>query len=101
VIEFGEFASWMELHKSLTHHPRECGPDEEEMMQLFRVFDKDSDGSINAKDLSDTMKDLGLVLTGDDTAAMMREAGLGPDGNIHYKGLCCCSYEMRRLFFYI
>ena len=88
VIEFEEFAAWAEKHKPLTVRPREAGPDEEEMMQLFRVFDKDGDGSINAKDLQDTMKDLGLVLTRDDTTAMMKEAGLGPDGNIHYKGAC-------------
>ncbi|KAI0219184.1 putative calmodulin-like protein 2 [Lamellibrachia satsuma] len=88
VIEFGEFAAWAENHKSLTHQPRETGPDEQEMMQLFHVFDKDGDGSISARDLGDTMKDLGLVLTRDDTAAMMREAGLGPNGNIHYKEFC-------------
>ena len=88
VIEFEEFAAWAEKHKPLTVRPREAGPDEEEMTQLFRVFDKDGDGSINAKDLHDTMKDLGLVLTRDDTTAMMKEAGLGPDGNIHYKGVC-------------
>ena len=87
MIEFEEFAAWAEKHKALTVRPREAGPDEEEMMQLFRVFDKDGDGSINAKDLHDTMKDLGLVLTRDDTTAMMKEAGLGPDGNIHYKGI--------------
>ena len=33
-----------------------------------------------------TMKELGLSLTPEDVKAMMRQAGVGPEGKIYYKG---------------
>lgn len=41
---------------------------------------------LNAQEVMLTMKELGMSLTKDDVAAMMRQAGVGPHGNIYYQG---------------
>ena len=58
------------------------------MQQLFHIFDRDGDGFINAVDIRDTMKELGVVLTNEDVAAMMSQAGVGPKGKLYYKDFC-------------
>ncbi len=60
---------------------------ENELRETFKVFDKDGDGFISAKDVTDTMKELGVVLTSDDVKAMMRRAGVGPQGKIYFRGM--------------
>ena len=88
VIEFDEFQSWMREHSPPA--PDRASSDDDELNQLFRIFDKDGDGCICAADLRSTMKDLGLVLTRDDVAAMMKQVGLGADGKILHEGDAGC-----------
>ena len=54
---------------------------------LYRVFDRQQKGYIEAGDLKVTMKQLGVTLTNDDVKAMMHDAGVKADGRIYYEGL--------------
>ncbi len=53
---------------------------------IFRVFDRQSKGYIDAGDLKATMTQLGVELTSHDVEAMMHDAGVKADGRIFYEG---------------
>ena len=57
-----------------------------EMQQAFQVFDRDGSGYIDAKEIRVTMHELGVVVTSDDVAAMLQEAGVQLDGRLYYNG---------------
>ena len=42
--------------------------------------------ALTAQEVQLTMKEIGLSLTPEDVKAMMRQAGVGPEGKIFYKG---------------
>lgn len=64
----------------------ESSPDDE-LKQLFQIFDKDGNGEISAKEIRATMRELGMTLTDDDVAEMMKEAGVKPTGKLTIDGL--------------
>jgi Ca2+-binding EF-hand superfamily protein len=51
------------------------------------VFDKNRDGHVDENELKQTMKDLGMTLSGSDISAMMKKAGCKIAGRIYYEGL--------------
>merc|ERR1719436_1539685 len=57
---------------------------EEELIEAFKVFDKNEDGFISALELRDCMKNLGEKLTDAEVDEMIREADMDGDGHINY-----------------
>ena len=58
---------------------------EKELKEAFRVFDRDGDGCISAKDLRHIMTNLGEKLTDEEVDEMIMEADINGDGQIDYE----------------
>jgi len=58
---------------------------EEDIIEAFRVFDKDGNGTISAAELRHVMTNLGEKLTDEEVDEMIREADVNGDGIIDYK----------------
>jgi len=58
---------------------------EEDIIEAFRVFDKDGNGTISAAELRHVMTNLGEKLTEEEVDEMIREADVNGDGIIDYK----------------
>eukprot|EP01083_Nonionella_stella_P059611 155962_1 len=58
---------------------------EEELMEAYRVFDKDGNGFISAYELRHVLTNLGEKLTDDEVYEMIREADFDGDGQINYE----------------
>mmetsp|Transcript_13981 Transcript_13981/g.30405 ORF Transcript_13981/g.30405 Transcript_13981/m.30405 type:complete len:159 (-) Transcript_13981:51-527(-) len=57
---------------------------EEELIEAFKVFDRDEDGFISARELRDSMNNLGEKLQNSEVDEMIKEADLDGDGQINY-----------------
>merc|ERR1719284_2299860 len=57
---------------------------EEELIEAFKVFDRDEDGFISAGELRSSMMNLGEKLTDAEVDEMIREADMDGDGQINY-----------------
>eukprot|EP00420_Gonyaulax_spinifera_P032365 CAMPEP_0197887874 /NCGR_PEP_ID=MMETSP1439-20131203/19834_1 /TAXON_ID=66791 /ORGANISM="Gonyaulax spinifera, Strain CCMP409" /LENGTH=148 /DNA_ID=CAMNT_0043507733 /DNA_START=56 /DNA_END=502 /DNA_ORIENTATION=+ len=57
---------------------------EEELIEAFKVFDRDGDGFISAFELRDSMTNLGEKLSDTEVDEMIREADIDLDGLINY-----------------
>ncbi|KAL7328596.1 hypothetical protein PS15p_206841 [Mucor circinelloides] len=77
-IDFNEFLTIMSRMK---------GTDETEndLVEAFKVFDKDQDGSITQDELRSVMANLGQKLTSQELDEMIKEADTDGDGKINYK----------------
>ena len=71
--------------------------DDAEMRALFAAFDKDHNGYIDAKELKQTMAEIGMPVSAADVKQMLREAGVSKKhGRIYYEGqskviiIMCC-----------
>merc|ERR1712216_255156 len=58
---------------------------EEEILEAFKVFDKDGNGFISAAELRHIMTNLGEKLTDEEVDEMLREADIDGDGQINYE----------------
>lgn len=59
----------------------------DEMMDFFRVFDKDGNGLISASEIRQAMSNLGIELDDKQIQQMIKAADADGDGQINYKGL--------------
>lgn len=57
---------------------------EEDILEAFKVFDKDGNGVISARELKHVMANLGEALTDFEVDAMIKEADMDGDGCINY-----------------
>lgn len=57
---------------------------EEELLEAFRVFDKEGNGKISASELRHIMTTLGEKLSEEEVEEMMTEADYNGDGQINY-----------------
>lgn len=72
--------------KSLTPPPRHFSQNtQEEILEAFKVFDKDGNGFISAAELRHIMTNLGEKLTDEEVDEMIREADIDGDGQINYE----------------
>ncbi|WZZ81445.1 hypothetical protein YC2023_102017 [Brassica napus] len=55
-----------------------------ELLEVFRVFDRDGDTLISALELGEGMKDMGMKITEEEAERMVREADLDGDGFLSY-----------------
>ena len=79
MIDFEEFLMLMAVKM------RDSDPDEE-MLEAFRVMDKDSDGVIGHDELKQVMLVLGESLTDREIEEMIGEVDADGDGQITYEG---------------
>ena len=56
----------------------------QECKETFKMFDKDGDGTITAKELGIVMRQLGLNPTEDDLLEMIQEVDENGDGEINF-----------------
>ena len=64
------------------------GDSEEELLEAFKVFDKDGNGQISAAELRHVMTNLGEKLTDEQVDEMIKEADIDGDGHVNYEGTC-------------
>jgi len=57
------------------------------MLQTFRFFDEDGDGTISREELKKCMRKIGEELSDDDLNEMLNEADLNGDGQIDFNGM--------------
>jgi calmodulin len=76
-VDFDEFAYMM------TRQMRE-GDTEPDIIEAFRVFDKDNDGKITVAELTHIMKDLGETVPQEELDEMIAQADTDKDGIIDY-----------------
>lgn len=58
----------------------------DEIMDFFRVFDKDGNGLITASEIRQAMSNLGMNLDDKQIQQMIKAADVDGDGQINYKG---------------
>ena len=62
-----------------------CGkPSEDELIESFRLFDKNGDGRVSADELKHVMRSLGQPLADTEVEAMIRECDTDGSGFITY-----------------
>ena len=79
-IDFSEFLTMMEKQNKDHNDP------ESELMEAFKVFDRNNDGFISAEELALTMRNLGEKLTDAEVKDMLDAADINKDGKIDYHG---------------
>ena len=77
-IDFPEFLTMMARKMKDTDS-------EEEILEAFKVFDKDGNGFISAAELRHIMTNLGEKLTDEEVDEMIKEADMDGDGQINYE----------------
>ena len=77
-IEFSEFLNLMAKKMKDTDT-------EEELIEAFKVFDKDGNGFISAAELKHVIINLGEKLSEEEIEDMVKEADFDGDGQINYK----------------
>lgn len=80
LIEFSEFVALV----SPELLPEKSPYTEEQLRQLFRLFDRDGNGYITAAELAHSMAKLGHALTAKELTEMIKEADIDGDGRISF-----------------
>ncbi|CAN1173590.1 Probable calcium-binding protein CML17 [Linum perenne] len=88
-VEFSEFLALVAPDlvgkNSAEEEEREKSPySEEQLKQLFRMFDRDGNGYITAAELAHSMAKLGHALTVEELNGMITEADTDGDGRISF-----------------
>ncbi|XP_058782379.1 probable calcium-binding protein CML18 [Vicia villosa] len=81
MIEFSEFVALVapELLRAKSPYT------EEQLRQLFRMFDRDGNGFITAAELAYSMAKFGHALTAEELTGMIKEADMDGDGTISFQ----------------
>merc|ERR1719262_895341 len=77
-IDFPEFLSLMSRKMKDTDT-------EEELIEAFKVFDRDGSGFISAMEMRHVMSNLGEKITDEEIDEMTREADVDAEGNFNYE----------------
>ncbi|XAR70661.1 hypothetical protein NMG60_11027583 [Bertholletia excelsa] len=81
LVEFSEFVALVSPDLIQTKSPYT----EEQLKQLFKMFDRDGNGYITAAELAHSMADLGHALTAEELTGMIKEADSDGDGRINFQ----------------
>lgn len=88
-IGFTEFVKMMEHNVKGSNH-------EQELLEAFGMFDKNSDGFISAGELQHIMNTLGEKISEKDLSDMIREADSTGNGQINYSDFSKAMLEARK-----
>lgn len=80
LIEFSEFVSLVSPELLSAKSPYT----EDQLKQLFKMFDRDGNGFITAAELAHSMARLGHALTAEELTGMIKEADTDGDGRISF-----------------
>ena len=94
-IDFAEFVT-------LQREKMKDTDSEEEIVEAFRVFDKDGKGFISTAELRHVMTNLGETLIDEEIDEMLREADIADDDMVNYEGILLRQnyYFQNPLFWY-
>ncbi|KAK7317803.1 hypothetical protein RJT34_02348 [Clitoria ternatea] len=81
LVEFSEFVALVASELL----PAKSPYTEEQLMQLFRMFDRDGNGFITAAELAHSMARVGHALTTEELTGMIKEADTDGDGMISFQ----------------
>ncbi|XP_072955708.1 probable calcium-binding protein CML11 [Typha angustifolia] len=81
LVEFSEFIGLVAPELV----PAKSPYTEQQLQQLFRVFDRDGNGFITAAELAHSMAKLGHALTAKELTGMIKEADTDGDGRISFQ----------------
>ncbi|GKU95800.1 hypothetical protein SLEP1_g9117 [Rubroshorea leprosula] len=81
LVEFSEFIALVAPELL----PEKSPYSEEQLKQLFRMFDRDGNGFITAAELAHSMAKLGHALTAEELTGMIKEADTDGDGMISFQ----------------
>ncbi|GAB4834775.1 Probable calcium-binding protein cml18 [Ancistrocladus abbreviatus] len=81
LIEFSEFVALVAPELL----PAKSPYTEEQLRQLFKIFDRDGNGYITAAELAHSMARLGHALTAEELTGMIKEADTDGDGRISFQ----------------
>ncbi len=81
-VDFDEFICMMRAH---LHDEEHAPTPEDELKEVFNVFDKDGNGFISFEELKLAMINLGERLTTEELKAMMSAADTDGDGQINFE----------------
>ncbi|GAB4857865.1 Probable calcium-binding protein cml11 [Ancistrocladus abbreviatus] len=81
LIEFSEFVALVQPELV----PEKSPYTEEQLRQLFKIFDRDGNGYITAAELAHSMAKLGHALTVEELTGMIKEADTDGDGRISFQ----------------
>jgi calmodulin len=59
---------------------------EQDLLEAFRVFDKDGNGYVTAEEFKATMTEMGDKMSMQDVENFIKEADADGDGNLNYQG---------------
>lgn len=82
-IDFDEFLSLMSRRSKVTGAEME----EDELRHVFKVFDKDGNGTINLEELKTVMRNLGERLSDEECRLMIKAADADGNGVIDFDGM--------------
>jgi len=77
-IDFNEFVTLMARQTT-------TGDKDGEIMEAFKLFDKNGDGKISSEELKEVMVNLGEKMGDKEISEMIKEADLDGDGEINYE----------------
>ncbi|KAE8055674.1 hypothetical protein FH972_012500 [Carpinus fangiana] len=80
LVEFSEFVALVAPELL----PAKSPYTEEQLRQLFGIFDRDGNGFITAAELAHSMAKLGHALTAEELTGMIKEADTDGDGRINF-----------------
>ncbi|XP_047320456.1 probable calcium-binding protein CML11 [Impatiens glandulifera] len=81
LIEFSEFIAIVEPELL----PEKSPYTEDQLVELFKMFDRDGNGYITAAELAHSMAKLGHALTVEELTGMIKEADTDGDGRISFQ----------------
>ncbi|KAI4324870.1 hypothetical protein MLD38_030316 [Melastoma candidum] len=81
LVEFSEFVGLVEPDLV----PAKCPYTEDQLRQIFKMFDRDGNGYITANELAHSMGKLGHALTSEELTEIIKEADVDGDGCINFQ----------------
>lgn len=86
-ISFDEFLQMMTANSSQNEI-------DEELMEAFKVFDRDGNGKISVSEMKDALKVLEETLSDSDISNILAHMDTNNDGSVSYEGESCYLYSV-------